>query len=146
MSRNVNPQFTSEQNYIRMEVVARIKRPANPGEVGRWLLGKMLDWQREQGERKTVEEFADYLGVKRGTVNQWLNGARKPKGAYVRLIADKFGPEIYDLLGLARPDFGASALEAIIRLLTPDKKAELEKIARGMAEETKRAKEKATDV
>lgn len=72
-------------------------------EVGKWLTKKFLEWQTQSGEKKTVTEFADFLGVSRDTLNKWFNGQRRPRGTNVDVLAAKLGPEIYDILGLRRP-------------------------------------------
>jgi len=82
------------------------------GLVGDWLERQFLDWQREQGGRRTVTEFSEWLEVGRDTLNNWMNGRRTPEGESTNLLAAKLGPEIYDVLGLPRPD---PMLQAIIR-------------------------------
>jgi transcriptional regulator with XRE-family HTH domain len=69
-----------------------------------WLEIKFLEWQRNQGGRKTVLQFADFLGVSQQAVSSWMNGTRLPQGEYLRKLADKLGLEVYDVLGLERPD------------------------------------------
>ena len=73
-------------------------------EMANWLMEKYLDWQRDAGELKTAAEFAAYIGVSQPTISMWLSGKREPHGKNVDKLAAKFGPEIYDILGLARPD------------------------------------------
>jgi len=65
---------------------------------------KFLDWQQKEGGRKTVKEFALYIGVSQSTVSMWWNGERNPEGENLRKIAGKLGFEVYDVLGLPRPD------------------------------------------
>jgi transcriptional regulator with XRE-family HTH domain len=73
-------------------------------DFGKWLTGKYLVWQVELGERKTLTEFAEYLGVSQSTVSAWMLGDHKPKSSQnVARLADKFGYEVYDLLGLPQP-------------------------------------------
>ena len=73
-------------------------------DFGKWLTGKYLVWQVELGERKTLTEFAGYLGVSPSTVSSWMQGEHKPKSSQnVARLADKFGYEVYDLLGLPQP-------------------------------------------
>lgn len=69
-----------------------------------WITQKFLEWQIEQGKRKTIEEFADYIGVSRPIVSMWMNGKRTPSRDNIHLLAQIFGPEIYDILNLPRPD------------------------------------------
>ena len=69
-----------------------------------WIEMKYLEWQRNSGGRKTVLQFAEHLGVSQSTVSTWFNETRTPQGDNVRKIADKLGLEVYDVLGLERPD------------------------------------------
>jgi transcriptional regulator with XRE-family HTH domain len=73
-------------------------------EVPKFLNKKFLEWQMEIGYRRTQTEFAEYLGVEPGTLGHWMNGRRKPDLESVELLAEKLGPEIYDLAGYLRPD------------------------------------------
>jgi transcriptional regulator with XRE-family HTH domain len=73
-------------------------------DFGKWLTGKYLLWQVELGDRKTLTEFAGFLGVSPSTVSAWMQGDHKPKSSQnVARLADKFGYEVYDLLGLPQP-------------------------------------------
>ena len=74
--------------------------------IGDWLTRKYLEWQTAEANRRTVTEFADFLGISRGAFNKYMNGNRRPRGVYVDMIAAKLGPEIYDLVGAPRPDPG----------------------------------------
>lgn len=65
---------------------------------------KFLQWQQESGGRKTVLEFAKYIGVSQSSISMWWNGDRLPEGANVQKLAKKLGLEVYDVLNLPRPD------------------------------------------
>lgn len=82
-------------------------------EFSHFLEMKYLEWQQKQGQRKTIEEFAQFLGVSQAAVSFWMNGKRTPTAESVRLLADIFGPEVYDTLGLERPDPDLAYLERI---------------------------------
>src|SRR5690242_16263489 len=43
-----------------------------------YLESKFLAWQQREGTRKTLAEFADYLGASRSILSLWLSGKRKP--------------------------------------------------------------------
>lgn len=73
-------------------------------EFSSWFETKYLEWQIRESGRKSVDKFSTYLGVSQPAVSSWLNGHRKPTGRNVEKLAEKLGPEIYDLLGLQRPD------------------------------------------
>ncbi len=69
-----------------------------------YLERKYLEWQNKQGKRKTIEDFAKYLGVSRPILSMWMNGSRKPGLENIRLLSTIFGLEIYDILGYPRPN------------------------------------------
>lgn len=81
-------------------------------KLGEWLEQQYVTWQARQGGRRTIDAFAQYVGVSRVAINRWMNGTRTPDAEYADLIAEKLGPEIYDLLDIPRPD---PRLQAIIR-------------------------------
>lgn len=64
-----------------------------------------LQWQMTTGGRKTVYEFAEYIGVGQSTISTWWNETRIPQGDNIRKLAEKLGLEVYDVLGLSRPVF-----------------------------------------
>ena len=65
---------------------------------------KYLEWQLAQGERKSIEAFADHLNIKKTTLVQWMNDQRKPGPENVERLAAALGIEVYDALNLPRPD------------------------------------------
>jgi transcriptional regulator with XRE-family HTH domain len=69
-----------------------------------WLEQKFLEWMTRERQRKTVTAFADYIGVTQSMMTRYLNGQMIPTGDNVHKLAARLGPEVYDLLGLARPD------------------------------------------
>ncbi len=58
----------------------------------------------ESGRHRTVSEFAVWLDIPRSLLSRYLNGQRQPSRENVGKIAARLGPEVYDLLGLQRPD------------------------------------------
>lgn len=69
-----------------------------------YLTRKYLGWQTEEGERKTLEEFSNYLGVNRSLLSFWMNGTRVPNEDNADKMAEILGNEIYDVLGMPRPN------------------------------------------
>lgn len=69
-----------------------------------FLTQSFLVWQAEEGERKTLEDFADYLGVNRSLLSYWMNGKRIPNDDACEKISAKLGNEIYDVLEKPRPN------------------------------------------
>ncbi len=69
-----------------------------------WLEQKYLEWQGERGKRATLAQFADHLGISAPLLSHYLNGLRKPTADNVRKLAQRLGPEVYEILGLQDPD------------------------------------------
>jgi len=69
-----------------------------------WINRQFVLWQADQGKRKTIEEFAAYLGISRPLLNMWMNGNRKPGAENIKLLEEVFGLEVYDALDLPRPN------------------------------------------
>jgi transcriptional regulator with XRE-family HTH domain len=72
--------------------------------ISKWIMKKFLEYKSIQERDVTQAEFAEYLGVSESTVSQWINKVQPPDKHSADLVALKLGPEIYDLLGLARPN------------------------------------------
>lgn len=73
-------------------------------EFGKWLERKYIAWLAADGQRRTITEFAEWLEIPRPLVSYYMKGTRKPSRKNTDLIAAHLGPEVYDLLGLQRPD------------------------------------------
>lgn len=69
-----------------------------------WITRKFVEWQAKEGKRKTIEDFAAYLGTSRPLVNMWMNGNKKPGIENVKIISEIFGNEVYDVLDIPRPN------------------------------------------
>ncbi|MBI5964898.1 MAG: helix-turn-helix transcriptional regulator [Chloroflexi bacterium] len=81
---------------------------------------KFLEWQIEIGHRKSQAEFAKLIGVSRAAITMWLNGDHLPDRENAGKLAAYLGPEIYDMLGMPRPDPDLERLNKIWQHL-PDK-------------------------
>jgi len=86
--------------------------PAKMKEFSEWITRMFVEWQANQGRRKTVEEFAAFVGVSRPLMNMWMNGNKKPGRENVKILAETFGAEIYDILGIPRPDPDLAYIQA----------------------------------
>jgi transcriptional regulator with XRE-family HTH domain len=75
-------------------------------EFWEWMNKQYIIWRGE--ERGTISEFAEYIGVRQSVMSKWMsrNGAA-PSASSLAKIASKLGLEVYDVLGLPRPDFAA---------------------------------------
>ena len=98
--------------------------------LARWLEMKYIAWLGQEKEIKTQREFAEYLGVDPVRLNHYLNGRRKLSDPdTIDTFAQKLGPEIYDVLGLARPDPQLQQLTSRWHLLDQNTKDRILKIA-----------------
>ena len=93
-----------------------------------WMEEKFIRWIAETGQRHTVTEFAEWLDIARPVVSRYLSGDRIPTGKNVDKIAARLGPEIYDLLGLQRPDPLLKRVQAHWNCLTKEDINEIERI------------------
>lgn len=85
-----------------------------------YLEKKYLEWQNSLGRRKTVEEFAAWLGVSRPLMTMWLNGKRRPGVENLKLLSAVFGNEIYDILGIERPNPYLQRISQLFERLSPE--------------------------
>ena len=98
--------------------------------LSEWLQKKYIDWMAEQGEIKTQHEFADFLGIDKVSLNRYFNGKIKtPDAETITKISEKLGPEIYDVLGLVRPDPQLQELTSIWHKLDQSVKEEILRVA-----------------
>jgi len=93
-----------------------------------WIENKFLDWQKRQGGRRTAGQFAEWLGFENMTVNQWLNGKRRPSHGNAYILSLRLGLEVYDVLGFPRPDEGLYQVEAHWHKLKDEERAAIKKV------------------
>jgi transcriptional regulator with XRE-family HTH domain len=69
------------------------------------LLSLYLGWQEKEYDRKSLREFADFIGVSPQVLSRYWGGKRKPSQAFANTLYEIFGDErIYEFSGLPRPD------------------------------------------
>jgi len=101
---------------------------------------KFLQWQQESGGRRTVREFSKYLGVSQSSVSMWWNGDRVPEGTNVQKLSKKLGLEVYDVLGLPRPDEDLHYLQREWEQLSPTQRRSLREKAETYRRERRNSK------
>ena len=75
-------------------------------KVSDYLLHYLQRWEQNEGERKTLKQYADYLGVNNKSFNHIWRDRRLPSQEIADQIYSVTGDaEIYDLAGLDRPDY-----------------------------------------
>ena len=76
-------------------------------EFSDWITEKYINWRgRAVGNERSITDFADHIGVSQQTLSSWMKqGGKVPRAlTSIRKLADVFGFETYDVLGLPRPD------------------------------------------
>jgi hypothetical protein len=85
-----------------------------------WLNQKFTEWEKTQGRSQSYYTFARHLAVSQSGLAQWMTGNGVPGGDDLIAIAAKLGPEIYDMLGLPRPDTDVQRLTVSFASLPVD--------------------------
>jgi hypothetical protein len=66
------------------------------------LVDYTLELQNKKGRLIGDTEMARHFKVNYGSYNAWVNGTREPDMSNAIKIAEKIGPQVYDVLGLPR--------------------------------------------
>ncbi len=85
-----------------------------------WLNQKFIEWERAQGHKQSYYAFSRYLEVSQSGLGQWMAGSGAPSGDDLLNIANKLGVEIYDILGLPRPNAEVQRLTVSFASMPPD--------------------------
>jgi transcriptional regulator with XRE-family HTH domain len=93
-----------------------------------YLLVKLQEFEKKRGQRTSLDKFAEYIGVSRPLVSYWLKGTI-PSLENVQILANKFGPEVYDALGLPRPNPYLQKINQIFDKLSPEHQQKLADMA-----------------
>lgn len=97
-------------NLLFDTILIMESRPA----FARFVEKKFLEWMLKEGGIRTQAQFAAHLGISQSGLNNYMNGkVEKPDIEVVIKLADedKLGPEIYEVLGMERPERGVSELQ-----------------------------------
>lgn len=89
-----------------------------------YLLAKLQEFEKQRGQRTSLDKFAEYLGVSRPLVSYWLKGTI-PSLENIQILASKFGPEIYDVLNLPRPNPYLQKINQLFERLSPEHQRKL---------------------
>ena len=85
-----------------------------------WLNQKFIEWEKTQGNKQSYYAFARYLEVSQSGLGQWMTGSAVPGGDDLLNIAKKLGADVYDVLGLPRPNAEVQRLTVSFAGLPPD--------------------------
>ncbi len=84
-----------------------------------WLEKKYLEWQMEHG-RASIRSFAKWLGINHVILVNLMNAKGRPGPKTLPILAEKLGYEVYDVLGLPRPDEREAKLIRRYRAIPPE--------------------------
>jgi hypothetical protein len=92
-----------------------------------WLNQKFIEWEKMQSHKQSYYAFARYLEVSQSGLGQWMAGSGVPSGDDLLNLARKLGPEVFDVMGLPRPNAEAQRLTVSFASLPPDMRDNLSK-------------------
>ncbi len=104
-------------------------------EFARWFERTYVRGMAQRGKFRSQREFAEYLNLDPVQLNQYINGRRLPTGKNVEKIARQLGLEVYDQLGLVRPDEKEMALLTLVRQMNEVQRANLLACAHSLFQE-----------
>jgi transcriptional regulator with XRE-family HTH domain len=90
-----------------------------------WINQKFIEWEKTQGRSQSYYAFARYLEVSQSGLSQWMTGSSAPGGDDLLNLSSKLGAEIYDVLGLPRPNAEAQRVTVSFASLPPDIRQQL---------------------
>ena len=94
-----------------------------------FLKKKYIEWQCTLGHKKTLEEYAEYLKVNRPLLSFWMSGRRIPNTDNLENIALILGDEVFDTLGLPRPNPNLQKIKRLWKFIPEDVQIKLTKEA-----------------
>ena len=82
-----------------------------------WMMEKFKEWEQDQPRgRSSFTAFARYLGVKQPSLTRWMAGDNPPDAGNIQKLSEKLGPEIYEILGFARPSIPSITIPLLGRI------------------------------
>jgi hypothetical protein len=69
-----------------------------------WLNRAYKRWCKTQPGEEDFLGFCDYIGVEPWKVLEWMRGVSEPQNGEVLCLAGIFGVDVFNILGLAKPD------------------------------------------
>ena len=84
-------------------------------DCSKWIKTAFESWREEEKDiRKTITEFAAFIGITQEALLDYITGRNSPHGMNLAKIAVMIGYDVYDLVGKPRPD-------PLLGLPTPDR-------------------------
>jgi len=100
-----------------------------------FLTQKFREWEASTKRHQTVSAFARWVGVPQPTMTRWMTGDTMPTDINnVNKLVDRFGSEVYDLLGMPRPDPVITTLQEMSASDDPQVKEDWASIRRWLSD------------
>lgn len=106
-------------------------------EFTQWLERAYVRWMAQSDKFRPQREFAKYLNLDPVQLSHYINGRRLPTGKNIKKIAGQLGPEVYDQLGLVRPDPQEKTLLMLFWQMDSTQQTNLLARARALSQEPK---------
>lgn len=103
-------------------------------ESAAWIERQYTKWMHDRAKHATITAFTQWLGVSRGTYNNWVLKKQTPTGDSLKVLGEKLGWEIYDIVGEPRPDPLLQLMNKLWGMLSDDEIRAIEKVVRRAAE------------
>ncbi len=68
--------------------------------VSEWLQARFEAWRYQPGIRKTLTEFAAFVGISEENMLSFLDGSGTPRGANLAKLGATLGFELFELVGI----------------------------------------------
>ena len=78
-----------------------------PVDFSDWITKKYVEWRGAAiGNDRSISEFSEWLGVSQPVMSTWMKkGGKVPRSQKsITALVKRFGSEVYDVLGLPRPE------------------------------------------
>lgn len=79
-----------------------MENPIYP-KLAKYMEDEFVKYRMKHGFMKSQSDFAAWIGISQANINRYINGVQMPSTPKIIKIAEKLGPEIYDVLDLQRP-------------------------------------------
>jgi hypothetical protein len=74
---------------------------------------QMHQWESAHRKRATLQGFANHLNVSQSLLSIWLKGDTKPSSEKIQPLGARSRNEVYEVLGLPKPDPDVTCLNQI---------------------------------
>lgn len=103
--------------------------------LSKYLKKKQIELSNEAGKIVSIVQIARAAGISQPSMNAYFLGDFIPTGKNLYKLADYFGMDIYDILGIDVPlEPGLKTINSYYRQMSPELQQKLEDVARELFE------------